>query len=187
MIFRYALAVLVLGFSLFTTPSAVFAEEFYWSHADWQLSVRQVESQEDDHSNCRAWTGGDGEPIVEFQHYTGDAGPPYGYPLLTVNEYAPRGYDTLIQDGDQVLMVFDDGTMFMAEGATLINDDGIKEAFASPQYDKAQSILQAMQRGNRLSISVGGQVLYLASMNGFSAVYGKMAEVCNFSTEGVLD
>lgn len=182
------LAAAGLFFSMLALPGGTaLAEDFYWSHKDWQLTVEPVASEEDDHSICRAWTGGDGDPILAYEHYTGDAGPPYDYPLLVLTEYAPRHYDTLTQTGDDVRFVLDDGSSFLAAAEAGFTDEGLKEAHASPEPGVALALLQAMRRSDALTVQVNGQPLFQASMAGFSAVYGKMAEVCGFSTEGVLD
>lgn len=177
----------LVAFGLALISSTALADDFYWSHKDWSVSVQKVPSEEDDHDLCKASTGGDGEPFVYIEFFTGDAGPPYSYPALTVNEYAPRGYKTLLQDGDTVSFAFDDGTVFQGSVQGGLNDDGLYDAFGMPPQDKGLQVLQAMRRNNTMTISGGDRVLYTASLSGFSAAYGKMADVCGFSTEGVLE
>lgn len=168
--------------------TGVSAEEFFWSHKDWHVTVTPKESEEDDHSICRATTGGDGDPYLHVEYFTGDAGPPDAYPTVIFQDYAPRGYQTMLRQHGDVDFTFSDGQSYRGLAEDLITDEGLMEAYASPlQAEDNLATLKAMRRKNQMVIIYEGTPYYTASLQGFSAAYRKLAEVCGFSVTGVLD
>jgi hypothetical protein len=91
-----------------------------------------------------------------------------------------------MQDGDPITFAFDDGTKIAATTAGWIDDDGI--ATARTQFLKPVQLqaLQAMRHSSSVTISGPKGEIYIASASGFTAAYGKMAEQCGFTTEGVI-
>ncbi|WP_153771696.1 hypothetical protein [Labrenzia sp. CE80] len=163
------------------------AAQDFWSYKDWNVSIEKVESEQDGHKRCVIFTGGDGLPSISATFFSGDAGPPYSYPEVSVLERAFRGHATLMKNGEPVYFSFDDGDSVTGKVEAGFDEEGF--AFANGRVAQKDNILalQAMRRNGELAVSVAGGSLIIASLNGFSAAYLKMAEVCEFSTEGVLD
>lgn len=161
-------------------------EVSYDVYGDWRAIVTQVTGGEETWRTCRAVTGGDGDPVLEIAARQYDAGPPHLYPPATIHEYAPRGYNTLMKDGDAITFVFDDGDSYPAVATAGFDDDGFRFANAAPGPDAALYVLQGMRRAGALDITAPGGLVYSASLRGFTAAYGKIAEACEFSTMGVI-
>lgn len=166
--------------------SAAQADTQYWDYKDWRVMVETVDTGEDLRITCTALTGGDGDPTLSVILSNGDAGPPDFYPQPTLSEHAIRGYNSMMQDGARVLFEADTG--WLTEGFVNggINEDGFAEAFAQANQGDSLEMLQTMRKAGKLFVTLDGEVVYAASLSGFTASYGKIAEQCGFSTEGVL-
>jgi hypothetical protein len=178
------LAILTLSCTLGAVNAQ--AEEKYFDYKDWTVIIDSFDTGEDLRTECTIRTGGDGMPSLSATISNGDVLPPDYYPDLSLNETAPRGTTTLMQDGDPITFAFDDGTKIAATTAGWIDDDGI--ATARTQFLKPVQLqaLQAMRHSSSVTISGPKGEIYIASASGFTAAYGKMAEQCGFTTEGVI-
>lgn len=162
------------------------ASEQWWEYRDWRVHVATVDTGEDLRVTCRAATGGDGDPVLAIEISNGDVLPPSMFPPVAIEEYAPRGYATLLQDGDTVRFVLDSGSF--GEGYVRAGHDaGIPFAVGVSDEMDTLALLQGMRRGDRLAVFRGGDLVYTASLAGFTAAYGKVAEQCGFPTTGVID
>lgn len=182
-----AFALAALAFATAFGASAEAREVSYDTYYDWRAIVTQVSGGEETWRECRAVTGGDGDPVLEISFRQYDAGPPDFYPSVTIREHASRGYDTLMKDGDAVTFVFDDGDSYPARATAGFDAEGFRNAQATPAQDVTLYVLQGMRRAGLLDIVAPGGRLYSASLRGFTAAYGKIAEGCGFSTIGVID
>ncbi|OED48167.1 hypothetical protein [Leisingera sp. S232] len=155
----------------------------YWSYKDWNVSVEPHETEQDSYLICRAWTGGDGDPVLEVSAFSGDAGPPDFYPMAKVQEYAPRHHPTLMQQGGTVDFLFDFDRSFSVEAGinSWISEEGLAEAETALRFQDHLPMLQAMQQGRWVEIWTGSNMFYEASLSGFTAAYGKMMDECGFS------
>ncbi|AXS40809.1 hypothetical protein [Breoghania sp. L-A4] len=164
------------------------AETQYWDYRDWTVTAETVDTGEDIRVTCKAHTGGDGDPVVSVTLSNGDAGPPYAYPSVAIEEHAPRHHTTLMQDGDTINFLFDDGDSAATSAVAGFDEDGFAEAEAG-FYDMPGNLqmLQGMRRAGQIEVIRGRDIVYTASLNGFTAAYGKMAEACGFSTIGVIE
>lgn len=160
-------------------------EVSYDVYGDWRAIVTQVQGGEETWRVCRAITGGDGDPVLEIYARQYDAGPPDLYPHVTLHEHASRGYDTLLKAGDMVTFLFDDGDSYPAAATAGFDEEGFGTAQVSPGQQAMLYVLQGMRRAGQLDITAPGGVVYSASLRGFTAAYGKIAEACEFSTMGV--
>ncbi len=154
----------------------------HWTYKDWQVFVEDHISEEDDYVFCSARTGGDGDPVLAVEVFSGDAGPPFHYPMAYVWESSPRSYPTLLQTGQTVDFIFDFDRSFhiSAVANSWINDEGIAEASSGVGHLDQLPMLRAMQQGSFVEIWVGNDMLYEASLSGFTAAYGKMMDECGF-------
>ncbi|MEO9648484.1 MAG: hypothetical protein ABJ360_21430 [Roseobacter sp.] len=169
------------------SATAAQAGDQYWEYQDWTVHVQTVDTGQDVRVTCRASTGGDGDPILFLTQSNGDAGPPYHYPQPTLLENAPRGYSTLMREGARVLFQFD--VDWYTEGFALagFTQEGIMQAVAQAHPGDSLGLLQTMRRAGTLWVTMDGEVVYAASLSGFTAAYGKMAEQCGFPSVGVID
>ena len=182
-----SLAIVATALTAPATPASAQGRQVsYDTYGDWRASVMQVESSEESWRECRASTGGDGLPSlsVEFRQY--DAGPPDFFPPVEIRESAARGYKTQMQQGGQVTFTFDDGERYAAIARNDIAEGVFQTATASPDQSQTLSVLQGMRRAVRLDIAFQGNLVLSASLKGFTAAYGKVAEACGFSTVGVI-
>lgn len=166
---------------------AAAAQTEYTQYGDWWVLVERHDTGEDRRVYCRAMTGGDGWPSLEVGMSNGDAGPPEVYPLPMAVEHAVRGYDTVMQDGQTAAFIDDVGRRIAGSVSGGIDDEGFAWAQAEPDRADAQALLGMMRRGNVLEVEVAGAPFLTASLRGFTAAYGKIAEECGFSTAGVID
>lgn len=180
---------LVLGLSVAAQPMLASAGRIVEDHAykDWRAIVLESEGGEETWRDCIAMTGGDGLPVLEVVARQYDAGPPYSFPLVQIREQAPRHYSTLLQEGGRVDFVFDDGDSYSGTAFNDVVEDVFQSGTASPPVEDMLYVLQGMRRAGQLDVSFEGQLLLEASLSGFTAAYGKIAEACEFSTMGVID
>jgi hypothetical protein len=164
----------------------------YWDFKDWRVMVTKVDTGEDFRIICRAWTGGDGDPTFGLEVSNGDALPPDHYPMPSLRESAPRGYGTMMRDGAwllfeaDVLVDVDTPWRVDATARTWRDEDGFLQAEAYPNGD-GLDLLRVMREAGKMWITMDGEVVYGASLSGFTAAYGKIAEQCGFPTTGVID
>lgn len=86
--------------------------------------MRDVDTGADVPRTCTAITGGDGLPSVAAAFRNGDVRPPDFFHTVTVHEYAPRGYDTVLQDGQSAYIRFDDEQVRDSVVTTYVVVDG---------------------------------------------------------------
>lgn len=163
------------------------ADDQYWDYGDWTVYVESYDTGEDWRVNCRASTGGDGGPSLSISLSNGDASPPHYYPQPTLYEHAPRGHTTFMRDGARVLFEFD--MDWRTEGFVTAgyDNEGFAEAAARAHQGDSLSILRTMRHAGTMWVTMDGEIVYEASLSGFTAAYGKMAEQCGFSTVGVIE
>lgn len=160
----------------------------YWEYGSWKVSVERQESYEDGvYYNCQAWTGGDGEPYARVGISSQDVGPPHAYPGVTIEEYAPRGYQTFMQGQQRMYLWFDDEDTYDGVVEAYYDNDGLPNAIVSFYYPYSLPVLLAMRRNNQMDVVVEGRVFHSFFLNGFTASYLKMMEGCGFSGVGVVN
>lgn len=179
---KYFLTVL----TLFGATTAQ-ADSQFWNYKDWNVVVETVDTGEDIRVTCRAFTGGDGDPTLDITVSNGDALPPYYYPAPTLIEQAPRGYSTGRQQNQMVTFSSDDGWAVQGSIEVALSAEGFEIATSYAPVPEAQQMLQAMRRAGNIVITSNDVSIYIASLNGFTAAYGKIAEQCGFPTTGVID
>lgn len=196
MVSKFATVIAAAGLVVPTFwPDAAAAEERYWAYGDWQVHVEGYDTGEDWRVTCTAWTGGDGNPTVRLSISNGDGGPPDTYPRLMVNESAPRGYNTQMKNGQAVTLIVDQSVAYNALVDGYYDEDGILQADAQVRWQDAVYVLLGMKAGSQMDVRILSPVnasdrVYLASLNGFTAAYGKMMDSCGHSlevTEPALD
>ena len=170
-----------------TTPAVTQDVGGYWEYGAWRVSVDVVDTGEDVRRSCRASTGGDGDPVVEVFISNGDAGPPYAYPSVVVNESAPRGHITYMKDKQQAYVWFDDEDTIDGQVTAYHDDEGIPQADLAFHSPKSQWVLQAMRRNGQMDVVVDHKVFFTAFLDGFTASYLKMMEQCGFDGTGVVN
>lgn len=159
----------------------------YWEYGSWKVSVERQDSYEDGvYYNCQAWTGGDGEPYARVGISSQDVGPPHAYPGVTIEEYAPRGYQTFMQGQQRMYLWFDDEDTYDGIVRSYYDNDGLPNAVVSFYYPYSLPVLLAMRRNNQMDVVVEGRVFHSFFLNGFTASYLKMMEGCGFSGVGVV-
>lgn len=163
-------------------PSAAFES---WSYKDWFVFTDTSEGGRV--VECTAQTGPDGGPFIRVITSDADTKPPGLYPAVGYLEPGLRGVPTDLQDGDRVRFVLDDGRVFEAIGAATLTSEGIPQGLAMMEFAGRQPLLQAMRNGRRVDVMRGSEMLLGASLSGFTAAYGKLAEQCRFPTVGVID
>ena len=160
----------------------------YWEYGSWKVSVERKDSYEDGvYYNCQAWTGGDGEPYARVGISSQDVGPPHAYPGVTIEEYAPRGYQTYMQSQQRMYLWFDDEDTYDGVVEAYYDNDGLPNAIVSIYYPYSLPVLLAMRRNNQMDVVVEGRVFHSFFLNGFTASYLKMMEGCGFSGVGVVN
>lgn len=160
----------------------------YWEYGSWKVSVERKDSYEDGvYYNCQAWTGGDGEPYARVGISSQDVGPPHAYPGVTIEEYAPRGYQTYMQSQQRMYLWFDDEDTYDGVVEAYYDNDGLPNAIVSFYYPYSLPVLLAMRRNNQMDVVVEGRVFHSFFLNGFTASYLKMMEGCGFSGVGVVN
>lgn len=171
---------LLFAFTLACAP-ALPAAANYWSYEDWHVSTEQVDTGEDLRVTCYAHTGGDGDPVWSLEVSNGDAGPPDFFPAPRLIEIAPSHHQTVMYDRQAIEFRFDSGTTFHSQAVGYVNDEGLFQAETAPPHNAVLSMLIAMRRGSTLEAYGDQQVIATASLNGFTAAYGKMMDECGFS------
>jgi len=170
--------------AVFATPA--WAAEQYFDYKDWTVLIETVDTGEDLRVTCSMWTGGDGDPTVGFSISNGDALPPHSFPGVQLTERAVRGHRTVLEDGQAVHFIFDDGDSADARVRAEVDADGFAFAVTDFPYEDNQRVLQAMQRNGQIDIVGPSGPVYTASLSGFTASYRKIAEQCGFSVDGVI-
>jgi hypothetical protein len=176
-----------LAFAL-TLLSPLPAAAQYWQFGDWRVTVETQETSEHISQTCTAVTGGDGLPSLSLSVYSLDAGPPDYYPAPTLRESAIRGHPTLVQNGQAVGFVFDQGTAFYGIANGYLDADGFAQSETAPRWQDTASMLLWMKAGQSIDIRTvqpygPGVPVLQASLRGFTAAYGKMMDECGFSID----
>lgn len=182
---KFVLAASVALFSLAVPLQA--SSGLFWEYGSWTVYVDDIDTGEDLRRTCVAITGGDGMPTVKVEISDGDAGPPHAYPSVVINESAIRGHGTVMQDGQDAYVRFDDEDSMDGTVAGYFDDEGFAQAdiaFHSPQ---SQWVLQAMRRNGQMDVVVAHQEFFTAFLDGFTASYLKMMEQCGFDGTGVVE
>jgi hypothetical protein len=118
----------------------------------------------------------------------GDAGPPDFYPVPILKDVVIRGYPTVLKDGQQVVFKVDDGTDVFGTVISGYDESEFPWVIAQPTQNDSLRLLQAMRLSNQVSFIVDGEPFHFnASLAGFTASYGKIAEQCAFPTAGVIE
>ena len=173
---------------IMTTPTIGHAGTQYWEYGDWQVIVEIVDTGQDLRVNCTALTGGDGDPSLRIEVSNGDAGPPNFYPNPTLKDVVIRGYPTQLKEGQHVVFKVDDGTKVSGSVISGSDENGFPWVVAEPNQKDSLRLLKAMQRSNQVSFIVEGKPFcFNASLAGFTASYGKIAEQCEFPTVGIIE
>lgn len=161
--------------------SSAGAQTSYWDFQDWRVAIERFDTGEDNRVNCTAWTGGDGEPAFRIEISNGDVRPPDFYPAAELHENAPRGYQTVLQNRQKVVFEFD--TYRTNNGSVFANrdDEGFAHAVARTRQHDNLAMLRTMRHAGTMWAVVEGDVVFAASLRGFTDAYGKIAEQCGFS------
>lgn len=162
------------------------AAQSFWEYGSWRVWVEDVDTGEDIRRNCTALTGGDGMPSASVQFSNGDAGPPLFFPSVIVTESALRGYDTVLQDGQDVYIWFDDEQTMDSTVYAFRDDEGFARAEIAFDDPLSQWVLQSMRANGQMDVMVAGKVFMTAYLDGFTAAYLKAAEECGFDGAGVV-
>ncbi|MFW8594602.1 hypothetical protein [Cribrihabitans neustonicus] len=173
---------LLFALGLAAAATAPAAAE-YWSYRDWHTLVEAVATGEDLRRSCTAYTGGDGMPTLRIEVSDGDGGPPDFYPMARVTETAPRHYSTLMEPGQTVEFLFDHGGAAYGSASVWTSREGLISAESQLQPAMHLPMLLMMRSGSQVEIRTGGKPLLTASLNGFTAAYGRMMDECGFSLE----
>lgn len=175
--------VLFLLASAFATGAA--ANPAYYDYKDWLVVVEDVDETL---RICRGQTGGDGDPVFSITVTSADVElPPHAFPVPRLRETAPRGYATRFEGKSTVYFETDTGWKTEGHAYAGLNDEGLAWGQAEPYVgDDGADMLREMRQAGRMYITWDGETVYAASLAGFTAAYGKMAEQCGFTTEGVL-
>lgn len=182
---RTAMLALALCAAAFGARAADYRD--YAEFRDWRVSIHGFYTEDGEFRvKCRAFTGGDGAPVLALEVSNGDALPPYHWPEVRLEETAPRGYATHLVAGPPVSFIFDDGVGYPGQAWTGRNEEGFAAASAAPDQAFSLNILQGMRRGRALYIQQNGRLAMMASLSGFTAAYGRIAEACGFTTAGVI-
>lgn len=184
--------VVLAGLSVTGAAAQSGAKYQYWDFKDWRVMVESFDTGEDFRVICSAWTGGDGDPSFGLSVSNGDALPPGHYPAPELRESAPRGYATMLRDGAWVLfeadVLVEPDTPWRTDANARVwhDDEGIQQATVSPNGSGLE-MLQVMRKAGTMWVTMDGEVVYGASLSGFTAAYGKIAEQCGFPTTGVIN
>ncbi|AXS40810.1 hypothetical protein [Breoghania sp. L-A4] len=180
------IAALTGAAALLSVPAS--ADMQYWHYHDWTVRAQTLGTGADIRVTCIAYTGGNGYPVLSATLTKGDAGPPEAYPGVAVEEYPPQHQATRMRNGETIRFVFDDGHSATAKAVTGVYDDDFAEAQAGfSTMSENLGVLQAMRGGGQVEIMRGQESIYTASLTGFIEAYGKMAEICDFSTVGMIE
>ncbi|MCD9149471.1 invasion associated locus B family protein [Pseudophaeobacter flagellatus] len=181
---------LPIAFAVFPALTALpaQAQDQYWEFGAWRVSLTVQETTEHVSRTCRASTGGDGLPVLSITVHDVDAGPPTNYPAPTLEESAPRGHGTQVQNGQALGFVFDKQAAFYGIADGYYDADGFAQARVSPRWQDRLNMLRWMKAGQNIDIRTvqpygAGEPVLQVSLAGFTAAYGKMMDECGFSIE----
>ena len=176
---------LLVGFILVAAHTDAKADDT-WSYKDWSVSKQVQEGVQGTSIICTMQPDNmTGILQMSISHSSLDAGPPESYPAMTF-------FKGLGEDGQPMALAPDDlqaSWAFDGKDTIAVNLEwdfkNNQNTFAVPSTD-SQELLAGMAKGSTLVLNTplfGDQKV---SLSGFAAVYGKMADWCGFSTEGVL-
>ncbi|GAA6179896.1 MULTISPECIES: hypothetical protein [unclassified Shimia] len=158
----------------------------YWTYGSWNVSSETTSAGNYLRRTCSARFGGDGEPVVHITVNSDDMGPPYTFPTVYVQEYAPRGYATRLQQGQVVSFEFDNGWDTTAWAYSYFDEEGIPQAYSGLPHPHSQNTLRAMRDSNLMVLAVSGRVFMNVYLDGFTAAYLKAMDECGFTGAGVV-
>ena len=176
---------LIAMLAMFPATAQAFTQ--YYEYGDRRVTIDSIKTGEDFRVLCTATTGGNGQPSLRISVSNGDVLPPDFYPAPVLHESAPRGHATMMQDGDRVLFEFDREGVTEGFVQAFHDEDGIMQAQAFAHTADNLWLLQTMRHADQMWTTRNGEVIYGASLAGFTASYGKIAEQCGFSTIGVIE
>lgn len=181
---KYALLSAGLGLALVGQAQA----DEYWEYGDWRVEITDEDTGEGYRRYCSARTGGDGLPVIALEVSDGDAGPPTVYPQPMYQESAPRGHRTAIGNAQGVAFVFDRQGAFFAVADGGVDGEGFAYVTAEPRWQDAKNMLLWMQYASQMEVLAldayqASTQVYVASLSGFTAAYGKMMDSCGFTLE----
>lgn len=175
----------IAGF-LVLLASPTWADGF-WEYGAWRVVVQEVDTGDDLRRTCTALTGGDGAATVEVSMSNGDAGPPDYFPTVLIREHAPRGYDTVLQDGQAAYIRFDNEQVMDGTVHGFFDNEGFANAEIAFEHPLSQWVLRDMRANGQFDVVVEHRDFMYAYLDGFTASYLKMAEQCGFDGAGVVD
>lgn len=175
------------AFALAATTGAAKSEIRYFHYGDWTAVIDVFDTEDERRTVCTAKTGGDGLPSLNVSISDGDVLPPDAFPSVFLSESAPRGYHTAMREGDSVIFRVEGGSAHLGLATAWTDEEGIGQAEALLDPRDNQFVLREMRVGDRLEVVVARETVFSASLSGFTAAYGKIAEGCGFTTIGVVD
>lgn len=159
----------------------------YWEFGSWRVVVADVDTGDEICRTCSAMTGGDSDPTLMVTITDGDAGPPDGFPSTIVTERAPRGFETVLQDAQEVEVMFDSNDAVSGSAYAFTDPEGFAVAEAFFDQPSAQAVLRGMRANAHFEIKAAGRLFMAGGLDGFSASYLKVVDECGFTGAGVLD
>lgn len=155
-----------------------------WSaFGDWNTFGDTRDTGEDVRMTCTAWTGGDGNPSLEFVVTDGDAGPPASYPLITYVETGYRGIEPRIRESQALTLTIDGGPVFKMRGYIDMMDPGIYTGKAAPDRRQAEAAWNAVRQGSIATVSdaQSGETWERFSLAGSYAASLRMLDTCGLA------
>ncbi|MBO9479525.1 hypothetical protein J7382_18420 [Shimia sp. R11_0] len=159
----------------------------HWTFDAWQVYTETVSAGNYLHLSCTAYSGGNGDPLVRISITNSEVGPPANYPTVYVQENAPRGYATNMQQGHTVALVIDDRRDFYAHAYNYYDNDGILQAYAGISDPDSLATMRAMRTGQMMSVYLDGVPYTHVNLSGFTAAYVKAMDACGHSGSGVVN
>jgi hypothetical protein len=159
----------------------------YWEFGSWRVFVDEVDTGEDLRRTCTAMTGGDGDMSAVLSVSNGDAGPPYYFPELIINDNAIRHHTTVLKQDAPVYVWFDDEDVYDGAITQYVDVDGFQHAELRFPQTISQWLLLAMKRNSQMDVVMNGRATHSFFLDGFTASYLKMMDECGFTGAGVLD
>lgn len=156
-----------------------------WVYKDWQVLVETVAGEQDTMITCTAVSQNGGPLDVEVTQFNLDAGPPYVFPTVSITP--------TLSDGKPMAVAPEDlGVEWVFDNVQTIRTNLTQETLSeNPNHfvvtdSQSQEILVAMRKASTLVLHTSLFRNVEISLSGFTASYGKMADACDFSTEGVF-
>ncbi len=153
-----------------------------WSYKDWSVGTDAGDIAQGTPVTC-TMQADDVDGIFEMMitHRTGDVGLPV---ISFFKGLGEDGQPMAVPDDDLKTTWFFDGQAGI--DITLGWDFRDSRNYFPVPTENARELLAAMSKGETLVLETSFIDDETISLAGFAAVYGKMADWCDFSTEGVL-